>query len=109
MPAVWEPTAKLMLDRRDRFTQPEIAAEFDRYSNQTSELLNSSIVFDTDKAGYLTPVADRRYSVVWYLENDQPVVHAVVPTARFTPGSAGLKSRVEQIVRKASDDLIKLR
>jgi len=109
MPAFWEPTAKLMLDRRDRFIQPEIQAEFDRYSDEKPLLLSSSIVFDPDNEGYLTPVADHRYSVVWYFKDDQPVVHAVVPTARFTPGAEGLKSRVEAIVRQASDNLIKLR
>lgn len=51
---------------------------------------------------------DDRFSVIWYLEDELPIVRAVVPTARFTRGSTGLKSRVEEIVRQASDDRVKL-
>ena len=106
--AVWEEPARLMLDRRDRFTWPTIAAEFDRVSTQKSLLLSNSIAFDQDNQGYLTPVADHRYSVVWYMDDDVPIVRAVVPTTRFRPGS-DLKARVEAIVREASDNLITLR
>jgi hypothetical protein len=109
MRAVWEKPAALMLDRRDRFTRPAIEAEFEEYLAEEPRLIERSIEFDPDKQGYLTPVFDDRFSVIWYREPDQLVVHAVVPTARFTRGSAGLKSRVEEIVRAASDDRIKLR
>jgi hypothetical protein len=106
--AVWEAPAKLMLDKRDRFTRPAIEEEFERYLAEKPLLLERSIEFDPDNAGYLTPVFDDRFSVVWYLEDELPIVRAVVPTARFTRGSTGLKSRVEEIVRQASDDRVKL-
>lgn len=106
---VWEEPARLMLDRRDRFTWPAIAAEFDRLSSQRASLLASSIPFDAGNHGYLTPVADHRYSVVWYLgADDKPIVRAVVPTTRFRAGS-DLKARVDEIVREASNNLITLR
>jgi hypothetical protein len=107
MSALWEKPAELMLDRRDRFTRPAIAAEFDQYSQLPEQLLDNSIEFDPDNEGYLTPVADRRYSVIWYMRDSRPVVRAVVPTTRFTRGS-DLKARVEEIVRAASEDQIKL-
>jgi hypothetical protein len=106
--AVWEAPAKLMLDKRDRFTRPAIEEEFERYLAEKPLLLERSIEFDPDNAGYLTPVFDDRFSVIWYIEDELPIVRAVVPTARFTRGSTGLKSRVEEIVRQASDDRVKL-
>jgi hypothetical protein len=108
MPASWEKPAELMLDRRDRFTRPKIAKEFEHFSEVKERLFSGSIAFDPDNDGYLTPVADHTYSVVWYLEDDQPVVHAVVPTARFRSG-ADLKERLAEIVREASNNLITLR
>ena len=105
----WEDSAKFMLDRRDRFTRPEIADEFKEYALDLSDLRDRSIVFDEKNCGYLTKVADDRYSVIWYLDDDRLVVHAVVPTTRFTRGAAGLKSRLEEIVTKASDNLVTLR
>jgi hypothetical protein len=109
MVPVWESMAQRMLDRRDRFTRPAIEAEFGSYAAEPPRLIERSIEFDPDNSGYLTPVFDDRFSVVWYLgQDEQPIVRAVVPTTRFTPGTAGLKSRVEEIVRQASDDRIKL-
>jgi hypothetical protein len=104
----WEQPAVSMLDRRDRFTRPAIEREFEAYTGDPSTLSQSTIAFDPPNKGYLTPVADRRYSVIWYLEDHSAIVRAVVPTARFSPGS-GLKARVEQILREATGDLIKLR
>jgi hypothetical protein len=107
MSAVWEKPAELMLDRRDRFTRPAIEAEFNQYSQSPQFLIDNSIAFDPEHEGYLTAVADRRYSVIWYMRDKRPVVRAVVPTTRFKPGS-DLKARVEEIVREVSEDQIKL-
>jgi hypothetical protein len=110
MEPMWEDKAKLMLDRRDRFTRPQVADEFRQYSLDLDRLKDQSIPFDEENDGYVTPVLRDRYSVVWYLRNgEQPVVHAVVPTARFTRGAEDLKSRLEQIVSKASDNLVTLK
>lgn len=106
MPVQWEQPAEAMLDRRDRFTRAAIAKEIDDYS--TEELLGTSIEFDPTNAGYVKPVADNRYAVVFYLLDGDPVVRAVVPTARFKPGP-DLKGRVEEIVSAVSNNLIKLR
>ena len=51
MSAVWEAPAKLMLDKRDRFTRPAIEEEFERYLAEKPLLLERSIEFDPDNAG----------------------------------------------------------
>lgn len=110
MEPIWEQGAKTMLNQRDRFTYPEVADEFRSYSSDLNGLLSRSIQFDDKNDGYLTPVLRDRYSVVWYLNDDeQPVVHAVVPTARFRRDTSDLKAVLEQIVSKASDNLVTLK
>jgi hypothetical protein len=108
MQALWEDLAVRMLDRRDRFTRPAIEEEFERYLAEKPVLLRRSIEFDRENGGYLTPVFDDRFSVVWYDRNEGPCVRAVVPTARFSRQDPQLKSRVKEIVQIASENKIEL-
>src|SRR6185436_11896057 len=103
MAVIWEASANSLLEQRDRFTQKAIKDEFETVFNidlkaGLAPACSTSVAFDPQKKGYLTPVADQRYSVVWYLDDaeDDPkaMVHAVVPTTRFDTHLAGLWDRV---------------
>ena len=117
MPVTWEPSADSLLEQRDRFTQKAIKEEFEatfdeRIKPNLDAEASSTIVFDPENKGYLTSVADKRYSVVWYLKDDEPdaraVVYAVVPTTRFDK-RPGLLDRVRKIVNIESNDLVHLK
>lgn len=117
MPVTWEPSATSLLEQRDRFTQKAIKEEFeatfdDRIKPNLDAESSSTIVFDPGNRGYLTPVAEKRYSVIWYLKDDEPearaVVYAVVPTTRFDKRD-GLLERVRKIVNIESNDLVQLK
>lgn len=103
----WQETADFLLGQRDRFTQQKVREEFGEMC-QTNNLPSLSVMFDPVKHGYLTKVADRRYSVIWYLEDETPVVRAVVPTTRFDESMDDLKERVESSVQRESDGAVKL-
>jgi hypothetical protein len=97
----WESSAERLLQQRDRFTQQAIKREFQALADATP-VPPRSIEFDTDQKGYLTSVADERFTVVWYLDNGTAVVRAVVPTTRFSPQMPDLKSRVQDVVKQES-------
>ncbi len=97
----WEEPAERLLLQRDRFTRQAITEEFARDPRERA------IVFDPEHKGYLTPVADNRYSVVWYLDEDQQaaVVRAVVPSTNVVEQD-GLKDYVQRVVQIESKGLI---
>jgi hypothetical protein len=116
----WEQSADSLLERRDRFTQKAIRDDFSEVFQQDLDAglespTSTSIEFDPDNQGYLTPVADQRYSVVWYLEQDasspNAVVRAVVPTARFDRKMkpTDLHDRLSKIVAVESRQTVKLK
>lgn len=112
MPVNWE-TAYPLLGQHDRFAQKAIKEEFEAaFDEQIKPNLDtessSTIAFDPLKHGYLTPVADKRYSVIWYLEGDDAEVRAVVPTTRFVK-KPGLLERVREIVLQESNNLVDLK
>ena len=109
MEVTWEPSADRLLQQRDRFTQRAIRQEFEEAIGHGPSPTLRSIEFDTDRKGFLTSVADERYSVVWYLENDAAVVRAVVPTTRFSAETANLKARVQDIVQLESHGAVNVR
>ena len=96
----WAPSAERLLQQRDRFTQHAIKQEFEA-TLRVDPAAPACIPFDDAFHGFLTPVADGRYSVVWYQENGEAVVHAVVPT-RFSPEAVDLKQRVRNVVQRES-------
>jgi hypothetical protein len=97
----WESSAERLLQQRDRFTQQAIKREFQTLAEAPAPPPRS-IEFDAARKGYLTSVAEERFTVVWYLDNGTAVVRAVVPTTRFSPESPDLKSRVQDIVKQES-------
>ena len=113
MPVNWEDSATSLLEKHDRFAQKAIKEEFEAaFDAQIKPALDtdssSTIVFDPDNRGYLTPVADKRYSVIWYLKGDDAEVRAVVPTTRFAK-QTGLLDRVRAIVLQESNHLVHLK
>ena len=102
----WTESADRLLQQRDRFTQRAIRQEFEAVAASESSVRPRSIEFDAARQGYLTAVADERYSVVWYRENDAAVVRAVVPTTRFPPETPNLKARVQNIVQLESNGAV---
>jgi hypothetical protein len=95
---VWDREAENLLRRRGNYTLERIHEEFDR--DPTKE----AMTVDPNSNLFVTPVANRRYSVVWRMLPDQQMarVSAVVPT-RFVPEDIGtLKQRVESIVLQES-------
>jgi hypothetical protein len=102
----WTESADRLLQQRDRFTQRAIRQEFEAVAASESSVRPRSIEFDAARQGYLTAVADERYSVVWYLENDAAVVRAVVPTTRFPAETPNLKARVQNIVQLESNGAV---
>jgi hypothetical protein len=113
VPVNWEESAASLLEQRDRFTQKAIKEEFEAtFDAQIKPSLNqessSTIAFDPANNGYLTPVADMRYSVIWYLKGDDAEVRAVVPTTRFEK-RPGLLERVRKVVLSESNQLVNLK
>ena len=105
----WNAQAEFLLNQRDRFTQRQVRDEFSALCLDPRLLSpDISLEFDPARHGYLTPVADRRYSVIWYLTDERAVVHAVVPTTRFDKSMDDLKARVANAVRRESDGAVAL-
>jgi hypothetical protein len=88
----WTEAERLLKDR-DRFTQEAIKKEFE------SDPEKGAIAFDPEQDGFLTPVFDERYSVIWYKDtpNNRAVVRAVVPLPHVS-NSEGLKEYVQRAV-----------
>jgi hypothetical protein len=88
----WTEAERLLKDR-DRFTQQAIKQEFE------SDPEKGAIAFDPAQQGFLTPVFDERYSVIWYKNaaNHLAVVRAVVPLPHVSD-SEGLKEYVQRAV-----------
>lgn len=108
MEPVWKRKAEVLLGQRDRFTQRKVREEFQTICDQ-NDPLSSSLSFDPAHDGYLTPVADDRYSVIWYLEDNVPAVEAVIPTTRFDKSMSDLKERVVKAVERESDGTVTLK
>lgn len=104
----WTPSAKQLLSQRDRFTQKAIVDDFGESVKEASEPPSTSVEFDKDKRGFITPVMDDRYGVVWYQKDDTAEVRAIVPTTRFHTGMDNLKERVKKVVSRESEGLILL-
>lgn len=102
---IWKREADNLLRRRGNLMLEKIHAEFE--SNPHKEALK----FDLANNAFVTPVANRRYSVVWKMMPDGNVVEvsAVVPT-RFVPEAniETLKERVKSIVLLESDGRVTL-
>lgn len=92
----WEEGALTLLENRDRYTRKEIREEFSAATGETT------IEFDPAEHGYLTPVSNGRFSVVWYLDpnNKQGIVRAVVPLTGIRGSTDGLKEYVERVIDK---------
>lgn len=100
----WAPSAQRLLQQRDRFTQHAIKEQFEA-ALQVEPRAAPCIAFDLTFHGFLTPVADGRYSVVWYEELGEAVVHAVVPT-KFSSDMPDLKQRVRNVVQRESHGMV---
>jgi hypothetical protein len=103
---IWEDGALKLLMDRDRYTRQAIQDEFRR------DPRNGAIEFDKD--AFLTPVSDKRFYVVWYLEETGPqsksrpaaertaLVRAVLPLTNVGGASTNLKEYVQRAVQKES-------
>jgi hypothetical protein len=94
----WEDQALKLLDIRDRYTRKVIREEFSKDPQK------GALPFDPDNGGFVTPVSDSRFSVVWRLEGQQAVVLAIVPLTNVSGMSQGqeLKEYVQRAVRAES-------
>ena len=102
----WDKPADDLLNQRDRFTRQAIREEF------SQNPMANAIQFDSSADGFVTPVADNRYSVIWYRDpaSQQATVHAVVPTCRFGGLVASdLKAWLAQILQTESKGKIFLK
>ena len=109
---LWDNNALDLLDGRDRYTWSAIREEFGRNPHE------GVITLDPVKKKYLTPVSDRKFSVVWRMNQEGAVVvRAVVPlgnvnldASEFTKPEAAAKllEYVERVVRKESKNKIVL-
>ena len=108
MEPVWKRDAEVLLGQRDRFTQRRVREDF-RDKCLSNDVPDASLVFDPEHGGYLTPVADDRYSVIWYLEDNVPAVEAVIATTRFDQSMTDLKERVVKAVERESDGTVTLK
>lgn len=108
MKVIWEDGALKLLMDRDRYTRQAIQDEFRRNP------LNEAIEFDKDQRAFLTPVSDKRFYVVWYLEatglqsksrpaaDPTAVVRAVLPLTNVRGESTNLKEYVQRAVERES-------
>lgn len=82
------------LDARDHYTREAIQRDFAR------DPRGPSVAVDATSGWFVTPVANRRYSVVWQDRGDQLEVQGVV-LAQFDPRKAGhLEAQVEQALKR---------
>jgi hypothetical protein len=105
---LWEDHAVNTLMARDRYTRQSILDDFRRNPN------HDIITFDSDKPdrpGYLTPVVNGRYRVVWYHDTSRQlaVVRAIVPLPNVSNHApTTLKGYVQRAVEKESKGEITL-
>lgn len=101
----WNREAESLLRKRGNYTLERIHEEFERDPNK------EAMVFDQVNHCFVTPVANRRYSVVWrwFPDRNEAEVSAVVPT-RFVPEANidSLKERVKSVVLMESGGRVNL-
>ena len=102
----WDEQAKELLRKSGNYTLKQIQDEF----AQNPE--NEAVQIELNQPYYVTPVANRRYSVIWRRDDvlDKPVarVSAVVPLKFARVADMALKQRVKNAVLKESEGLLKL-
>jgi hypothetical protein len=92
---LWESNAIKLLDLRDRYTRSSILEDF---SNDPER---NAIQFDSDEKGFVTPVSNQRYGVVWHLKEGNVIVKAVVPMINASnQDERDLKARVERAIER---------
>ena len=93
---IWEDDALRLLMDRDRYTRHVIQEEF-RQDPQ-----KDAIELDAAEGDYLTQVSNKRFTVVWRLDESrqQAIVRAVVPLTNIDPQSDGLKEYVQRAVER---------
>jgi hypothetical protein len=90
----WEDNALDLLDERDRYTRNAIRQEFRRDPKK------DAIELDPVEHTFLTPVSDRKFSVVWRLSQDNAaIVRAVVPLPNVTFDVVTLKEKPEALTK----------
>jgi hypothetical protein len=96
---LWEDTALNLLLARDRYTSQSIRDEFRSNPHRKAE------PFDPKQNGFVTPVANNRFSVVWYEaklgDETIAVVRAVVPVLDMKKSTAP-KAYVGKVVEHES-------
>ena len=108
---IWEDKALGLLDGRDRYTRNAIREEFSRDPRK------DAIEFDPEQRGFLTPVSDSRFSVIWRLDEQrqEALVRAVVPLTNIPTAASelekpdalnNLKEYVQRAVQKESKGTI---
>ena len=109
---LWDNKALDLLDGRDRYTMDAIREEFGLDPHK------GVITLDPLKKSYLTPVSDKKFSVVWRMNQEgAAVVRAVVPLGNVNLDAdafkepdavARLREYVERVVKKESKNKIVL-
>ena len=97
----WANSAIKLLDTRDRYTRSSILEVFGR--NPRIEALQ----YDTD--AFITPVSNRRYSVVWRLDKDRncALVRAVIPWINLESEPPDTrKDRVERAIARETKSAV---
>ncbi len=103
----WDEEADDILRKSGNYTLEQIHNDFEL------DPLNRAVKVDPDLPYFVTPVLDRRYSVIWQLsegaEKKIAKVSAVVPL-RFAGVAEGLtlKQRVKTAVQRASNGRVAL-
>ena len=93
----WANSAIKLLDTRDRYTRSSILEDFGRDPDM------EKIQFDSD--GFVTPVSNRRYSVIWRFDSERHyvLVRAVVPWLNLeNVPTDKRKERVEMAIDRES-------
>ena len=105
---IWEDSALKLLNDRDRYTRQAIQDEF------RTDPMHEAIEFDPESRAFLTPVADKRFYVVWYWEEaglpskarpaaePTAVVRAVLPLTNVSKDTTQLKEYVQRAVERES-------
>ena len=103
----WDPQAEELLRRDGNFVLKAVQEEFKQDPNKGAYPID-------DSQYYLTPVANRRYSVIWKVNAiaGKPIakVSAVVPLrfAQVAEGGMTLKERVRTAVMRESGGQVQL-
>lgn len=112
---VWENNALLMLLKRDRYTITDALREIPQsISSDFNDAATprESVLFDPVHKGYVTPVLDHRFAVVWYKnpENNSAVVSAFFPAqVSFSDrNQEELKAWLQRAAKKESDGRVML-